>query len=117
MVPEDRVLLEAIVEYGDVLSGAVADYAIDKVVLEKNPALRGMVAFFVQQIGECTKKLSSDFQNKHPEIEWRAMSGLRNRIAHAYGKVDVEILWDVVRNDVPEFVEFCRGELTGRSLD
>ena len=75
-----------------------------------------MAAFFVQQIGECAKKLSPAFTTKYPEIEWRAMSGLRNRIAHNYGRIDVEILWDVITHDVPELYDFCKSILEENNL-
>jgi len=103
----DKILIETIITYCDTLTDAVRDYSINETVLEQNLAFRGMMAFFVQQIGECSQKLSADFKNRFSEVEWKAMAGLRNRIAHAYGRIDVEILWDVVENDIPELRIFC----------
>ena len=111
MTPEDKVLLETIVNYCDTLAEAVMDYNIDKAVLAEKPALCGMAAFFVQQVGECSNKLSANLKAMHPEIEWKAIYDMRNRIAHAYGKIDIEILWDVVQHDIPEFRDFCAGVL------
>lgn len=111
MDPKDLVLLGAIVEYANILKDAVPEYSIDEQTLRDKPELRGLAAFFVQQIGECSIKLSDGFKTAHPEIEWKEISGLRNRIAHAYGKIDVEILWDVVQNDAPTFSKFCSKQL------
>ncbi len=108
MAPSDKILIETIASYSETLLRALRDYSIDKETIADNLAFRGMTAFFVQQIGECAKKLSSEFKDNHSEIEWKAMGGLRNRIAHAYGRIDVEILWDVVEHDIPKLLGFCK---------
>jgi len=46
-----------------------------------------MLAFFISQIGESANQLSTEFTEAHPEIEWKAIIGFRNRIIHAYGKI------------------------------
>ena len=53
-------------------------------------------------IGEAVKNLSSDFRKKHRNIEWKKISGMRDRIIHQYFNVDYEILWDVVKNKLPK---------------
>jgi uncharacterized protein with HEPN domain len=53
-------------------------------------------------IGEATKKVPVDFRAEYPDIEWRAMAGMRDRLIHDYFGIDYEIVWDVVRNRIPE---------------
>jgi len=53
-------------------------------------------------IGEATKRVPEDFRRKYPQIEWRAMAGMRDRLIHAYFGIDYDIVWDVVINKAPQ---------------
>ncbi|MGV8176161.1 MAG: DUF86 domain-containing protein [Methanothrix sp.] len=67
----------------------------------------------LEVIGEATKNLSFEFREKHPEIEWRKVAGLRDKLIHHYFGVKWEIVWDVVVNELPsirhEIDEMLRG--------
>ena len=53
-------------------------------------------------IGEATKKLPKKFTNEYPDIEWRGMAGLRDKLIHDYFGIDLELVWDVVENKLPQ---------------
>jgi uncharacterized protein with HEPN domain len=46
--------------------------------------------------------VSSEFRAEHPNVDWRAMAGMRDRLIHDYFGVDYEIVWDVVQNRIPQ---------------
>ena len=53
-------------------------------------------------IGEATKKLSKEFTDKHSQIDWGLMAGMRDKLIHHYFGVDYAIVWDVVKNELPK---------------
>lgn len=55
-------------------------------------------------IGEATRRISETFRNKHPEIPWREMAGMRNQLIHNYDEVDLDIVWDVIEHHVPRLI-------------
>ena len=55
-----------------------------------------------QIIGEATKKIPADFKFTMPSVQWKNMSGMRDRLIHDYMGVNYSIVWDVVKNKIPE---------------
>ncbi len=53
-------------------------------------------------IGEALKHIPEDFRKHHPEVEWKKISGLRDMLIHAYFQVDLQIVWDVIQNKLPD---------------
>jgi uncharacterized protein with HEPN domain len=45
-----------------------------------------------------------EFANKHPEVPWRSMRGMRNRIAHGYFEINLDIVWETVQTALPELL-------------
>lgn len=59
----------------------------------------------LEVIGEAVKNIPEDVKNKKNEVEWRKIAGLRDILIHAYFGVDVDIVWEVVKDKVPELKE------------
>ncbi len=64
----------------------------------------------LEMIGEAARRVSSEFQEKHPEIPWREIIGQRNILAHEYGEIDYEILYRTAKEDIPALIDIL-GEL------
>ena len=78
---------------------------IDIEELNENEILLDSMLFRMIQISENTKKLSDDYKAENSSIPWMAMYGLRNRIVHDYGNVDLNIVYDTLKKDIPELLE------------
>jgi uncharacterized protein with HEPN domain len=79
--------------------------------------LRLALAHLVQIIGEAARRVTSQTCVAHPEIPWREIIGMRHRIVHDYMRVDEDILWVVVTEDLPPLIaalqKIVPGEETG----
>ena len=52
-------------------------------------------------LGEGANRLSSPFRDGHPEVPWRLMIGMRNRLIHGYDDVDLDEVWNTAAKEVP----------------
>jgi len=52
-------------------------------------------------VGEAASQISEDYRSKHPDVPWKKMVALRNRLIHGYFDVDLDIVWDTVVSDLP----------------
>jgi uncharacterized protein with HEPN domain len=63
-------------------------------------------------IGEAAKKVPISVKRKHPEIAWKRMSGMRDKVIHEYFGVDPHILWDTAKIDLPATIQMLKALLT-----
>ncbi len=74
----------------------------------RNELIQDAVIRNLEIIGEAAKNLPDDIKGSYPEIEWRKIAGLRDILIHAYFGVDLEIVWDIVQNKIPELKEILK---------
>ena len=58
----------------------------------------------VEIVGEAAAHVSEDTRRPHPAIPWREIVGMRNRLVHAYFDIDLPLVWDTVRHDLPALI-------------
>ena len=63
-------------------------------------------------LGEAAKQLPPEVRDRNPHVEWRAMMGFRDVLAHSYWKIDPDVLWNTVVHDVPELEAQLRALLS-----
>ena len=68
----------------------------------ENETLKRAVVRSLEIVGEATKKIPADFKVKWNSIQWKNMAGMRDRLIHDYIGVNYSIVWDVIKNKIPE---------------
>lgn len=58
----------------------------------------------IEILGEAARHLSDDFKKRHPEIPWRQIIGMRNRMVHEYFRVIPAKVWEVVEHEIPSLI-------------
>jgi len=53
-------------------------------------------------IGEATKRVSIEYKDRYPQIPWKVMAGMRDKLIHDYIDVDFRMVWSTVKEDIPE---------------
>lgn len=84
---------------------AIADIRADTqgmnlATFESKPVVVRSVLYSIGVIGEAVKAIDPDFKTTHPDIPWRAIAGLRDRIVHEYFRTNTRRIWDVVQDDL-----------------
>jgi uncharacterized protein with HEPN domain len=97
-VKDDLVYLRHIEE---AISRILAFTAAGESAFREDLKTQDAVVRNLQVIGEAAKKVSAATRAAHPEIPWKSMAGMRDRVVHDYFGVSIEIVWDVVKNHLP----------------
>ena len=71
----------------------------------RDTRLQDSVVRRLEVIGEAAGRVSPKFREKNPGIPWRAIRGMRNQMIHRYDDIDMDIVWETVRRDIPELIQ------------
>jgi len=73
----------------------------NKELFLKNELIQDAVVRNFEIIGEASKNLSSEFKEKYPDIPWKDIAGMRDKLIHHYMGVDIDVVWKTVKEDIP----------------
>lgn len=99
-IKSDSIFLEHILES----IGAIEEFS-QNVILEelyKNRLKKSAIVRELEIIGEASKNISNKLKEKYNEILWREITGTRDMIIHKYFGVDLEIIWYIIKKDLPK---------------
>ena len=87
-----------------------AEYVLgmDQVAFEQDPKTQDAVIMKLLVVGELAAKVLDEdatFAKTAPGVPWLKMKGMRNRMAHGYFELDLSVVWDTVKNAVPELIK------------
>jgi len=98
-----RVILEAINRIENSMEGIAKEF------FEKDVDIQDVVLRRLEIIGEAASNIPSVIKNKYLNVEWKKIMGFRIVVAHTYFKVDMDIVWDIVKNELPKLKKELEG--------
>lgn len=94
------------------IAETIRRFGNDFAVYKADADYQRSICFSILQIGELSGGLSEDFRKGTSDrIQWGPMKAMRNLVAHNYGHVDHEIVWETVTHDMPMLLRFCEEQL------
>jgi len=72
--------------------------------LDKNRMLSLSLVRLLEITGEASRGISEEFRLTHPEIAWKKMTGMRDRLIHGYFDVNLDVVWETVTQDLPPLI-------------
>jgi uncharacterized protein with HEPN domain len=106
--PDDRVLLADMADHARRAIGAC--HGRRREDMETDPILAAALERFIEVIGEAASKVSPVAREQLAEIPWAEITGMRHRLIHGYASVDHDVVWTVVRHDLPLLVAALKAE-------
>ena len=77
---------------------------VDRDEFDRNAMRRSAIIHQLLLIGEATKRVSDPFRTAHPDIPWRRMAGMRDRLIHDYRREDLDIVWSTATEMIPQLI-------------
>ena len=97
-------LLKHILDECKYIESVITD-DVSKNSFVEDETLKRAVVRSLEIIGEATKKIPADVKYKWQEIQWRNMAGMRGKLIHDYFGINYSIVWDVIKNKIPDLTK------------
>jgi uncharacterized protein with HEPN domain len=96
---DDDWVQDIISAIGDIRTDTVG---LDLAAFAARPTIIRSVLYSIAVMGEAAKCISPAFKSGYPDVPWRAIAGIRDRIVHEYFRTNTQRIWDVVTSDIDE---------------
>ena len=112
MQSRDQQIFDHMFDYCEDIEDILKKVNNDPEIFLADKTAQYALAFSILQIGELVSKLSDDLKYETKGIiDWRSIKGMRNIIAHDYGEINLDLVWDVASTDIPALKKFCEEQL------
>lgn len=105
LTTKEKGILIYIIDYCKRIEEKVSDETRQS--FENNLDIIEIVCFNIFQIGELAKRLNEDFIIKYDGVPWKKIKGMRDKVAHEYGIINIDQVWNAAVNDIKPLREYC----------
>lgn len=110
-----QLYLTDILDSGHAIQAYVRDVAFEQFIADRMRCAAVVREFEI--IGEAVGKLPESVKTAFPEVPWRDIKDFRNLLAHEYFGIDLEIVWDVIKAELPKLLNAAQTILRGEQLE
>lgn len=107
MSQKDKITIQKILQYCKDIEDLINRFGDSIQSYESDLAYQYACSMCIIQIGELVGQLSEELKAERQEVPWKLIKNMRNLFAHDYARVDNEIVWDTLKNSIPNLKEMC----------
>ena len=112
MLSPDLQRIKHIRDYCTEIEKTVTRYGRAFAIFDSDPDYQRSVSFSILQIGELSGGLSQEYRQATADrVQWGPIKGMRNLVAHNYGSMSREIIWETATTDIPALKRLCEEQL------
>ncbi len=76
----------------------------ERAAYDQDKTLRYALTHLLQSVGEAARRVSPELRERHPQVQWRAITGMRHKVVHDYMFVDEDIVWSTVTKELTPLI-------------
>ena len=114
MLSPDLQRIQHIRDYCVEIEKTIQRYGNSFETFDQDADYQRSISCCILQIGELGSRLSQEFREATANrVQWGPIKGMRNLVAHSYGSMSRDIIWETAVTDIPVLKEFCEEQLSG----
>lgn len=102
----DRIRLQHMLDAAERITAFVDNISKEK--FQEDEKLNLATIRLLEILGEAANKISDDLQEEYGDVPWREIAGVRNRLIHGYFDVDLNIVWQIIKQDIPPLISILK---------
>jgi len=117
MKDKNILTIDKILKYSNQINQAIIDLELDYNKFINNYIAQNSISMCLIAIGGLVNSLTDEFKSKYNQLQWRDIIGMRNRVAHDYFNIDLDIVWDIADKHNPilnKYLNKILNELTDK---
>ena len=103
---KEKGILNSIIKHCEKINEKMINLTREK--FDNDEDVVQIICFNILQIGELAKHLDISFTEKYSDIPWKHIKGMRDKVAHGYGTIDLDIVWNTVLHDIGPLYDYCK---------